>query len=90
LQEISDLFAASYGIKDLDAKVAARGAVVTGPLKPKFERLTKILVRQPCHGAEMNLGVGSWLMLWVHLCFCQSASQATRVIVCTTWRHKEV
>jgi hypothetical protein len=44
LQEIQDLFAASYTIADPDEKIKARQAVVAGPLQVKFKKLAQLLV----------------------------------------------
>mmetsp|Transcript_30029 Transcript_30029/g.76479 ORF Transcript_30029/g.76479 Transcript_30029/m.76479 type:complete len:217 (-) Transcript_30029:278-928(-) len=41
--EANDLFAATYGIKDADAKIKARQEVCAGPLKDKFAKVTQMI-----------------------------------------------
>lgn len=43
LQEINDLFAPTFAIKDDEAKAAARKEICAGPLKDKFRRLVQML-----------------------------------------------
>lgn len=47
VQEILDLFAATFSIQDADAKLKARQDIVAGPLKTKLDKLMQLLVSQP-------------------------------------------